>query len=85
MGEAALAGPLRLQTSSDKFYPDFVVLLKDVRILVVEYKGGHLATGEDAREKRLIGDLWAERSNGTCLFLMVENREFARIDHAICG
>ena len=28
-----------LQTCSDKFYPDFVVRLKDGRILVVEYKG----------------------------------------------
>ena len=28
-----------LQTSSDKFYPDFVALLNDGRVLVVEYKG----------------------------------------------
>ena len=28
-----------LQTASDKFYPDFVALLHDGRILVVEYKG----------------------------------------------
>lgn len=31
-----------LQTSTDKFYPDFVALLNDGRILVVELKGGHL-------------------------------------------
>jgi type III restriction enzyme len=28
-----------LQTSTDKFYPDFVALLEDGRVLVVEYKG----------------------------------------------
>lgn len=72
-----------LQTSSDKFYPDFVVLLKDGRILVVEYKGAHLASADDAKEKRLIGELWAERSAGKCLFIMVENREFERIDRLI--
>ncbi len=31
-----------LQTSTDKFYPDFVCKLKDGRTAVVEYKGGHL-------------------------------------------
>jgi type III restriction enzyme len=72
-----------LQTSSDKFYPDFVALLNDGRILVVEYKGSHLITALDAREKMLIGQLWADRSRGKCLFLMIENREFSRIDHAI--
>jgi type III restriction enzyme len=51
-----------LQTSSDRFYPDFIVLLKDGRILVIEYKGAHLASAEDAQQKKLIGDLWAERS-----------------------
>lgn len=74
-----------LQTSSDKFYPDFVALLTDGRILVVEYKGAHISTADDAKEKRLIGELWAERSNGRCLFLMIESREFVRIDRAIRG
>jgi len=72
-----------LQTSSDKFYPDFVALLNDGRILVVEYKGSFLATADDAKEKRQIGDLWADRSGGRCLFLMIENKEFTRIDRAI--
>ena len=72
-----------LQTSTDKFYPDFVALLKDGRYLVVEYKGGFLATADDAKEKRLIGELWADRSAGAGLFLMIENKEFARIDAAI--
>ena len=31
-----------LPTSTDKFYPDFVALLNDGRLLVAEYKGAHL-------------------------------------------
>jgi type III restriction enzyme len=72
-----------LQTSSDKFYPDFVALLNDGRVLVIEYKGAYLATTDDTKEKQLIGDLWAERSEGGCVFVMVENREFGKIDAAI--
>lgn len=78
-------GSFWLQTSSDKFYPDFVALLNDGRVLVVEYKGAFLATGDDAKEKRLVGELWAERSGSRCLFLVIENREFTRIDRAIQG
>ncbi len=72
-----------LQTSSDKFYPDFVAQTRDGRSLVVEYKGGHIATADDAKEKRLVGELWAERSAGKGIFVMVENKEFARIDRAM--
>ncbi|HWP96133.1 MAG TPA: DEAD/DEAH box helicase family protein [Syntrophomonadaceae bacterium] len=60
-----------LPTHDDRFYPDFVAELIDGRILVVEYKGEHLATNEDTQEKDLIGRLWADRSNSQCLFLMV--------------
>lgn len=72
-----------LQTSSDRFYPDFVALLNDGRVLVIEYKGAPYFTNDDSKEKRLIGDLWADRSGGKCLFLMIEKKEFARIDRAI--
>jgi type III restriction enzyme len=75
-------GSFWLQTSSDKFYPDFLALLNDGRILVVEYKGSYLATAADAKEKQQIGDLWADRAKGQVLFLMIENREFGRIDRA---
>jgi type III restriction enzyme len=68
-----------LQTSSDRFYRDFVCLLADGRILVVEYKGGDRSSADDAREKDLIGQVWVERSGGTGLFIMIDNREFHRI------
>jgi len=63
-----------LQTSTDKFYPDFVCKLTDGRILVVEYKGHHLYSNQDSTEKRTIGELWANRSKGKCLFIMTDGK-----------
>ncbi len=59
-----------LPTATDLFYPDFVAELEDGRILVVEYKGGHLVGGPDAQEKLNIGQLWEAKSGGKGLFLM---------------
>ena len=50
-----------LPLATGRTYPDFVARLTDGRLLVVEYKGGHLV--RDAAEKRLAGELW-ERSGG---------------------
>jgi len=66
----------RLQTSTDWFYPDFVCQLQDGRILVVEYKGGHLLDAPDAQEKRDIGNLWEARSHDRCLFAMPSDAQF---------
>ena len=66
-----------LQTSTDRFYPDFVAELTDGRILVVEYKGAHLYDAGDAREKRDIGKVWASASEERCLFGMVTGAEKA--------
>jgi type III restriction enzyme len=59
-----------LPTSTDRFYPDFVAVLKDGRRLVVEYKGAHLLTAEDTKEKRSVGELWEAKSGGAGLFLI---------------
>jgi hypothetical protein len=72
-----------LQTSSDKFYPDFVVLLTDGRVAVVEYKGAD--RWKDADQDRVIGELWADRSNGRCVFVMLTNQEFGAFDRAIAS
>lgn len=66
-----------LPTSSDNFYPDFVIMMEDGRRLIAEYKGGHLASTDDTKEKRAIGELWEAKSKdkGKDLFLMVENRD----------
>ncbi|MBN1973831.1 MAG: DEAD/DEAH box helicase family protein [Sedimentisphaerales bacterium] len=68
-----------LPTSTDKFYPDFVVQLRDNRILVVEYKGADRWSDDDSREKRLIGDIWEKRSKGRCLFVMPKGKDWNAI------
>ena len=74
-----------LQTSTDKFYPDFIAELNDGRYLVVEYKGDPYVTNDDSEEKRLIGSVWAELSNGSCVFVMVSNRDYTAIDRAVAA
>ncbi|MDR1543638.1 MAG: DEAD/DEAH box helicase family protein [Prevotellaceae bacterium] len=64
-----------LPTATDKFYPDFVAMLTDGRILLVEYKGEHLRGTDDVKEKQLVGELWERESNGTGLFLMAWKNE----------
>ena len=59
-----------LPTATDYFYPDFIAELEDGRLLVIEYKGAHLADGADTAEKRAIGHLWEKAGGG--LFLVVE-------------
>jgi type III restriction enzyme len=72
-----------LQTSTDRFYPDFVALLNDGRILVVEFKGEHLWSNDDSKEKRAVGELWAERSNGKCIFVMPKGKDWSAIEEVI--
>lgn len=67
----------RLPTSTDYFYPDFVALLNDGRLYVIEYKGADRISNDDSKEKDNIGKLWAEKSNGKCLFKMVTSEKQA--------
>ncbi len=67
-----------LQTSTDRFYPDFVCKLRDGRILVVEYKGAD--RWKEAEEDRKLGELWAELSGGKCLFVMVKDKRWDWIE-----
>lgn len=68
-----------LQTSTDKFYPDFVCQLNDGRFLIVESKGEHLWTNDDSKEKRVLGQMWADRSGGKCLFVMPRGNSWREI------
>ena len=61
-----------LPTATDRFYPDFVALLGDGRLFVVEYKGAMLADSADTDEKRLIGRLWETSCGGKGLFIVAE-------------
>lgn len=68
-----------LQTSTDKFYPDFVCKLKDGRFIVIEYKGADRWSDDDSKEKRILGELWESKSNGSCLFIMPKAKEYDSI------
>lgn len=70
-GEASFSLPL----AHTNFYPDFIVELQDGRILVVEYKGEVYKTNDDSAEKRMVGELWANHSQGKCLFLMAVKKD----------
>ena len=72
-----------LQTASDRFYPDFLSLLEDDRVLALEYKGEHLWSNDDSKEKRAVGELWAERSKGKCLFVMTRGKNWSMITNSI--
>lgn len=60
-----------LPTSKGRFFSDFIVELMDGRVAVIEYKGAHLRTLASEIEKRKVGELWAESSEGKCVFRFV--------------
>ncbi len=63
-----------LPTSTDKFYPDFVCKLTDGRMAVIEYKGADRFDNPEEVEKKIVGETWAKRSEGKCLFLFVSKK-----------
>jgi len=73
-----------LPTPTDKFYPDFVALLNDGRAWAIEYKGER-SDPKDNQEKQAVGDLWAARSNGQCIFSFVFKGDFESKLRAVAG
>lgn len=65
-----------LQTSTDKFYPDFIVKLKDETVVLVEYKNETLYSTDDSKEKRQLGEFYAGVSNGSCRFIMLNGKDW---------
>ncbi|MEA0826947.1 hypothetical protein [Xanthomonas campestris] len=64
-----------MPTSKQRTYPDFVARLNDGRLLVVEYKGGDRYSADSEKEKRMIGELWAKKSNGRGVYLMAQLKD----------
>ena len=71
-----------MPTSSDRFYPDFLIRMDQGGIIAAEYKGKHIATGDDSKEKKRIGELWERRSAGRCAFAWVENQDWSSLKEA---
>ena len=57
-----------LEADGHFFYPDFVALLNDGRIFVIEYKGAIYV--DASQEKKNIGERWEEKSDNKALFLL---------------
>lgn len=72
-----------LQTASDRFYPDFLCLMENGRILVVEYKNRMDYDLPDSVEKRQLGELWERRSGGRGLFIMPRGEDWEAIRRKI--
>jgi type III restriction enzyme len=68
-----------LQTGSDRFYPDFLCMLENGKILAVEYKNSRDWDLPENREKRQLDELWEKRSDSNCLFIMPKGRDFDAI------
>lgn len=50
----------------------------------MEYKAASYGDKEDTDEKERVGQLWAARSNGKCLFLMIRGKnELGKIQYAV--
>lgn len=76
-----------LPTPAGRFYPDFVAVMEDERLLVVEYKGKDRTPEEsrDSRRKEVIGQAWAEVLDGKAVFVMatMERGNMSEVQTAI--
>ena len=72
-----------LQKSEGKFYPDFICKLPDKTILIVEYKGADKWDTPKVKMDRMVGNLWADMSNGKCKFVMVKDKNWSAIDSVL--
>jgi len=73
-----------LQTSNGKFYPDFVIKLANGKMVVAEYKGEHLRSNDDSKEKEIIGKLWASKSD-ELEFVMLYKGEYREALNRVMG
>lgn len=74
-----------LQLPSGRFYPDFLAWTRQGRLLVIEYKGTHLYSAEEATLKRNVGSLWERVSGFENRFLMLNGQEWAKLDAFLAG
>lgn len=82
----------RVGTVSESEAKGFLALVAELRRDVVmwlrlpyyagQVKGEHLWSADEAKEKRAVGQLWAERSGGSCIFVMPNGTAWGEIDAA---
>ncbi len=69
----------------NKFYPDFAAKTKKGNYFIIEYKGEHLAGGDDSEYKKQIGEIWAKLSGANYYFEFVEKNNIADAIARIAG
>jgi len=77
------AGGFSLPLSPGRFFPDFVVELQDGRVVIVEYKNKNLALAEP--HKKDVGELWAARSGGNCVFAWIVDQDWTTLKTALAA
>ena len=79
------AGGFSLPLSPGRFFPDFIAELLDGRVVIIEYKGGHLAQRPEELHKEAVGTLWEARSSGRCAFVRVVDRDWPKLEEALAA
>ena len=69
-----------LQTSTDKFYPDFIIKVDNGKTIVAEYKGTHLKTNDDTKEKEAIGNVFTTVSNNIEFIMLYKDDYKQKLD-----
>ena len=78
-------GGFWLPKSPGRFFPDFIVELKDGRTALVEYKMKKMASDPEELHKKAVGELWEARSNGQCRFAWVVDKDWATLAERLDG
>ena len=73
------AGGFSLPLSPGRFFPDFIAELDDGRTAIIEYKGGHIRDKQEEQFKEEVGNLWANRSNGLCVFAWIVDKKWSML------
>lgn len=76
-------GGFWLPKSPGRFFPDFLVELKDGRIVLIEHKMGKMSRDLEELHKKAVGELWAGRSEGRCGFGWVVDKDWHALDAAL--
>ena len=79
------AGGFSLPLSPGRFFPDFIVELMDDRVAIIEYKGKQRDPLVEELHKKDVGELWAARSAGECVFAWVVDRDWATLETALAA
>lgn len=74
-----------LPLSPGRFFPDFIAELHDGRIVIAEYKNATLAQAAEEQHKKNVGELWAARSGGNCVFAWVVDRDWPALEAALAA